>query len=69
MNDVLFDSFSRRVSQFLSQKEIDEYTGQIHYVPYNRVYKDSDSTPIRLVFDSGQPDKNGLSLNGTMGKG
>ena len=69
MNDVLFDSFSRGVFRFLSQKEIDEYTGQIHYVPYNRVYKDSDSTPIRLVFDSGQPDKNGLSLNGTMGKG
>ena len=35
----------------------------------NRVYKDSESTPVRLVFDSGQPDKNGRSLNGCMGKG
>ena len=35
----------------------------------NRVYKESESTPVRLVFDSGQPDKNGRSLNGCMGKG
>ena len=32
-------------------------------------YKDSESTPIRPIFDSGQPDRNGRSLNSSMSKG
>ena len=69
LNESLFDSFKRGVFRFLSSEEIQDWSGQVHYIPMNRVYKDSESTPVRLVFDSGQPDRNGRSLNGCMGKG
>ena len=69
LNESLFDSFDRGVFRFLSQEEIDDWSGQVHFIPMNRVYKESESTPVRLVFDSGQPDRNGRSLNGCMGKG
>ena len=69
LNKSLFDSFDRGVFRFLSEEEIKTWSGQVHYIPMNRVYKESESTPVRLVFDSGQPDKNGRSLNGCMGKG
>ena len=69
LNETLADSFKRGVFRFLSDQEIEEWEGLLHYIAMNRVYKDSDSTPVRMVFDSGQPDKNGRSLNGCMGKG
>ena len=69
LNHTLTDSFKRGVFRFLSDQEMEEWEGLLHYIAMNRVYKDSDSTPVRLVFDSGQPDKNGRSLNGCMGKG
>ena len=69
LNQSLLDSFDRGVFRYLADKEIQEWSGQVHYIPMNRVYKESESTPVRLVFDSGQPDKNGRSLNGCMGKG
>ena len=69
LNESLFDSFSRGVFRFISEEEIKKWTGQTHYIPMNCVYKESESTPVRLVFDSGQPDRNGRSLNGCMGKG
>ena len=69
LNESLFDSFDRGVFRFLSPQEIQDWSGQVHYIPMNRIYKESESTPVRLVFDSGQPDRNGRSLNGCMGKG
>ena len=69
LNQSLFDSFERGVFRYLTNEEIENWSGQVHYIPMNRVYKESESTPVRLVFDSGQPDKNGRSLNGCMGKG
>ena len=69
LNQSLTDSFERGVFRYLSEEETSSWKGQVHYIPMNRVYKESESTPVRLVFDSGQPDKNGRSLNGCMGKG
>ena len=63
------DSFERGVFRFLTEEEIASWPGPVHYLAMNRVYKESDSTPCRLTFDSSQPDKNGRSLNGCMGKG
>ena len=68
-NKILKDSFDRGVFRFLSTEEMESYSGPVHYVPMNRVYKESQSTPCRLTFDSSQPVKNGRSLNGCMGKG
>jgi len=53
----------------LSDEELDSWSGPFHYLPMNVVYKDSESTPARLIYDCGQPDKNGRSLNSVMGKG
>ena len=53
----------------MTPKEIEDWSGLVHYVPVNKVYKDSELTPVRLVFDSSQPDSNGRSLNSCMGKG
>ena len=68
-NKILKDSFDRGVFRFLQKEEMESYSGPVHYVPMNRVYKESESTPCRLTFDSSQPDKNGRSLNSCMGKG
>ena len=69
LNKSIADSFERGLFRYLDDEEIENWTGLVHYVAMNRVYKDSDSTPVRLVFDSGQPDRNNRSLNGCMGKG
>ena len=68
-NKILFDSFERGVFVWISQEQMDNWDGPVHYVPMNRVYKDSKTTPCRLTFDSSQPDRNGRSLNGCLGKG
>ena len=69
INAKIEESFNNGVFRYLSQKELDEWDGPVHYLPMNVNYKDSLSTPIRLCFDSSQPDKNGRSLNSVMGKG
>ena len=68
-NKILDDSFKRGVFRYLTDEEINAWSGPVHYLCMDRVYKESESTPCRLTFDSSQPDKNGLSLNGCMGKG
>ena len=45
------------------------WSGPVHYLCIDRVYKESESTPCQLTSDSSHPDKNGISLNGAMGKG
>ena len=68
-NKILKDSFDHGVFRLLEKEEIESYSGPVHYVPMNRVYKESQSTPSRLTFNSRQPDKNVRSLNSGMGKG
>ena len=69
LNDVIKEGFQNGTFKWLTQKEIDTWDGLYHYVPMNVVYKESESTPIRCIFDCGQPDANGRSLNSCMGKG
>ena len=68
-NMILKDSFDHGVFCFLEKEEIESYSGLVHYVPMNKVYKESESTTCHLTFDRRQPDKNGRSLNSCMGKG
>ena len=63
-NKILADSFDRGVFRYLSEEEMEAWTGPVHYLSIDRVHKESKSTPCRLTFDSSQPDKNGVSLNG-----
>ena len=69
INDVLEQGFENGTFRWLTDKEINEWDGHVHYLPLNVTYKDSASTPCRICFDSSQPDKNGRSLNCVMGKG
>ena len=69
LNEVIQTGFENGTFRWLSEKEMKEWTGLVHYIPMNVVYKESESTPCRCIFDSGQPDKNGRSLNSCMGKG
>ena len=69
LNEVLKEGFRNGTFRWLRQEEIDSWSGLYHYVPMNVVYKESESTPIRCIFDCGQPDSNGRSLNSCMGKG
>ena len=68
-NKILNESFERGVFRYLTDEEMNAYSGPVHMLCMDRVYKESESTPCRLTFDSAQPDKNRLSLNGVMGKG
>ena len=69
INTEVQKGFDSGVFRFLTDKELNSWDGPIHYLAMNVVYKDSESTPARLIYDCGQPDKNGRSLNSVMGKG
>ena len=69
INDVFKEGFENGTFKWLMEDEIKSWKGQAHYIPMNVVYKDSESTPARIIFDSSQPDYNGRSLNSCMGKG
>ena len=51
-NKILQDSFRRGVFRYLTQEEMDAWSGPVHYLCIDRVYKESESTPCRLTFDS-----------------
>ena len=69
VNKKIQEGFDIGVFRWLTDEELKDWSGLIHYLPMNIQYKDSESTPIRLTFDAGQPDKNNRSLNSCMGKG
>ena len=71
LNEVVQESFDKGTFRYLSEEEVKNWTGRVHYVPMSVTYRpESESTtPVRIIFDSGQPDKNGRSLNTCMSKG
>ena len=69
INKEIQKSFDNGAFRFLSEEEIRDWDGPIHHLAMNVSYKDSDTTPVRLCYDSSQPDKNGRTLNDCMSKG
>lgn len=67
--DQVHDMINRGVAKRLSKREIDEYTGPVHYISHHEVHKPgSTSTPARIVFNSSAP-YNGHILNNYWAKG
>ena len=59
---------ARGVVLKISKEEIDSYSGRSNFIVHSEVYKDSNTTPVRLVSDSSF--KNGsTSLNEVLVKG
>ena len=51
-NDRMADMLERGVARKLTQKEMVEHKGPIHYITHHAVLKeDSATTPARIVFD------------------
>ncbi|XP_033730738.1 uncharacterized protein LOC117320185 [Pecten maximus] len=68
-HDQIRDMVKRKVARKLSEREIDEYDGPVHYLPHHEVLKpDSRSTPLRIVFNSSASFM-GHSLNDYWAKG
>ena len=54
----------------LSQAEMDNWNGAVHYVSLQHVInEDSATTPLRIVANSSLSDRNGVSLNSILMKG
>ncbi|XP_070559938.1 uncharacterized protein [Ptychodera flava] len=51
------------------EKVIDDDTSQGHYLPHHPVKKDSETTPIRIVYDCSCKAGNGVSLNDCLSTG
>ena len=52
-NDQIQDMLDRNVARRLTEMEIQEYDGAVHYIPHHEVLKmDSMSTPMRIVFNA-----------------
>ena len=63
------DMFERNVARKLTDDEIRDYSGPVHYLPHHEVMKpDSQSTPCRIVFNSSAVFK-GHVLNDYWAKG
>ena len=62
------DMIRRGVVSKVTPEEIEAYQGPINYIVHSEVYKDSNSTPVRLVSDSSFKNGN-ISLNDCLVKG
>ena len=69
INKEIKKSFDNGAFRFLSDQELEEWDGPVHHLAMNVSYKDSETTPVRLCYDSSQPDRNGRTLNDCMSKG
>ena len=63
-NDIIKDQLNREFIEIVDNDyAIDSTTTKIHYLPHHHVAKDSDTTPIRIVFDCSAKTGNSYSLN------
>ncbi len=63
------DMIHRGVARKLSSKELEEYSGPVHYISHHEVLKpESKSTPVRIVFNS-SANCMGHTLNDYWAKG
>ena len=63
------DMQRREVCRKISEAEIENYNGPIHYIPHHEVLKpESESTPVRIVFNS-SANFQGQNLNDYLAKG
>lgn len=63
------DMIHRSVARKLTSKELDEYSGPVHYISHHEVLKpESKSTPVRIVFNS-SANYMGHTLNDYWSKG
>ena len=69
INKEIKKSFDNGAFKFLSDQELEDWDGPVHHLAMNVSYKDSETTPVRLCYDSSQPDRNGRTLNDCMSKG
>ena len=69
INKEIKKSFDNGAFRFLSDQELEDWDGPVHHLAMNVSYKDSETTPVRLCYDSSQPDRNGRTLNDCMSKG
>ena len=68
-NDKIIEMEKMNFSSKLTEKEIQDYKGPVHYIPHHSVHRpDSTSTPLRIVFNSSSSYK-GHSLNDYWRKG
>ena len=68
-NDQICDMINRNVAKKLKLSDITSHTGPIHYIHHHEIMKpESDSTPIRIVFNSSFNYK-GHRLNDYWAKG
>ena len=52
-DEQIKDMIERRVARKLTDKEIKDYKGPVHYVPHHGILKtSSNSTPLRIVFNA-----------------
>ena len=64
------DDFQERgVLRKLSVEECEEWTGPVRYVSHHEVYKESDTTPVRLAINSSFKTGREKSFNNILKKG
>ena len=68
-NNKMIEMEKMNFSSKLTEKEIQDYKGPVHYIPHHSVHRpDSTSTPLRIVFNSSSSYK-GHGLNDYWPKG
>ena len=65
-DEEFYDQYNEIVEGYLERDFTEEVSSEDifgHYIPHHRVYKQSATTPLRIVFNASSKPKGGLSLN------
>ena len=66
VNEEFYDQYNKVVEGYLERDFIKEVSSEDisgHYTPHHGVYKQSATTPLRIVFNDSSKPKGGVSLN------